>query len=108
MIYPNNFESKIGFCDIRSMLKGHCLSILGKERADAMTFSSNANELNEQLMQTREFRRLQEEAEEIPLNYLFDVREAVARLRLEGTHLEENELFDLRRSLETINDIPCF
>ena len=108
MIYPNNFEFKIGFCDIRSMLKGHCLSILGKERVDAMTYSSNTNELNERLMQTREFRRLQEEAEEIPLNYFFDVREAVARLRLEGTHLEENELFDLRRSLETINGIFMF
>lgn len=32
----------------------------------------------------------------------------IARIRLENTHLEENELFDLRRSLETITQIVNF
>ena len=44
----------------------------------------------------------------MPLQYFFDVRECVARLRLEGTHIEEDELFDLRRSLETICAIVSF
>ena len=35
------------------------------------------------------------------MTYFFDMREAVSRLRLEGTHMEEQELFDLRRSLDT-------
>ena len=42
------------------------------------------------------------------MNYFFDVRESVARIRLENTHLEENELWDLRRSLETIGIIVTF
>ena len=53
--------------------------------------------------QVREFRRLQEEADDFPLQYFFDVRQSVARIRLDGTYLETNELFDLRRSLETIH-----
>ena len=65
----------------------------------------DADTVNEWLRQVREFKRLQEEADDFPLQYFLDVREAVARLRLEGTHLEENELFDLRRSLGTICDI---
>jgi DNA mismatch repair protein MutS2 len=108
MIYPKHFESKIGFDEIRLLLKQRCLSTLGKEMADEIAFSDDAATVNEWLEQIREFRRLQEEAPEFPLNYFFDVRQAVARLRLEGTHLEENELFDLRRSLETISKIVAF
>lgn len=105
MIYPNSFEHKIGFNEIRNLLSGHCLSTLGKEMVDSMSFSADANTVNEWLKQVREFRKLQEEADDFPLQYFIDVRGAVARLRLEGTHLEENELFDLRRSLGTIYDI---
>lgn len=105
MIYPNSFEHKIGFGEIRAQLRELCLSTLGKEMIDAMTFSDDADIVNEWLMQVREFRRVQEEADDFPLHYFLDVRGAVARLRIEGTHLEENELFDLRRSLGTICDI---
>ena len=103
MIYPSNFEQKIGFNDIRVMLKEHCLSALGREKVDRITFSTDVETINEWLEQVREFRRLQEEADDFPLQYFFDVRQSVARIRLDGTYLETNELFDLRRSLETIH-----
>lgn len=108
MIYPKNFETKIGFDEIRTLLKAQCLSTLGKEKVDEMAFSDDAQTINEWLEQIREFRRIQQEAETFPLNYFFDVRESIARIRLENTHLEENELFDLRRSLETIMQIVNF
>jgi DNA mismatch repair protein MutS2 len=105
MIYPANYENKIGFDEIRALLKERCLCTLGKEMVDNMAFSSDPDEINEWFEQVREFRRLQEEADDFPLQYFFDVRASVARIRLEGTHLEENELFDLRRSLDTICNI---
>ena len=108
MIYPNNFEAKIGFTEIRRLLRGECLSTLGSERVDKIAFSDDAAQVNEWLQQVREFRRIQEEEDDFPLNYFFDMRASVARVRLENTHLEENELFDLRRSLETIHDIVTF
>ena len=108
MIYPNNFESKIGFDEIRTLLKQRCLSTLGKEMVDNITVSHDAETVNEWMQQIREFRRLQEEADNFPLQYFFDVRESISRLRLEGTHMEEDELFDLRRSLETIHNIVRF
>ena len=104
MVYPSNFETKIGFTDIRRLLRGNCLSTLGSEMVDDIAFSDNADTINEWMNQIREFRRLQEEDEDFPLQYFFDVRTSIARIRLENTHLEENELFDLRRSLETIHD----
>ncbi|MBR2150026.1 MAG: Smr/MutS family protein [Prevotella sp.] len=108
MIYPKNFESKIGFDEIRRLLKEQCLSTLGKEQVDEITFSDQANVVNEQLQQVREFRQLQQDTEKPELNFFFDVRESVTRIRLENTHLEENELYDLRRSLETIGKIVDF
>ena len=102
MIYPNKFESKIGFDEIRALLSERCLSTLGKELVDAMAATADAAQINEWLEQVREFRRLQEETDDFPLQYFFDVRQSVSRLRLEGTHLDEGELFDMRRSLGTI------
>ncbi len=105
MIYPDNFEQKIGFNEIRTMLRERCLSTLGKEQVEKMEFSDHAETVNEWLMQVREFRQLISEVEDFPLQYFYDVRESIVRIRIENTHLEENELFDLRRSLSTIESI---
>lgn len=105
MIYPDNFEQKIGFNEIRNMLRERCLSTLGKEQVEKMAFSDDAEQVNEWLKQVREFRRLILEVEDFPLQYFYDVRESIVRIRIENTHLEENELFDLRRSLSTIDCI---
>ena len=108
MIYPNNYEKKIGFDDVRTLLKERCLSSLGREKVDGLCFSTDAGEIDEWLEQVREFRRLQETTDDFPLQFFFDVRESVARIRLAGTHLEESEVFDLRRSLETIHKMVAY
>ena len=73
-----------------------------------MAFSTDAAVVNEWLTQVREFRRLLVEHDNFPMQYFFDVRASIARIRLENTHLEENEVWDLRRSLETISAIVRF
>ena len=108
MIYPNNFEQKIGFNDIRGLLKERCLSTLGKEKVDELQFSTDAAQVREWLLQVRELRLLLQKEDSFPMQYFFDVRESISRIRLEGTHLEENEVWDLRRSLETISNIVRF
>ena len=105
MIYPANFESKIGFSEIRAILRDDCMSSLGTEMVDKLEFSDDAVIINDMLNQVREFRHLLEEFEDFPLSYFFDMRQSVSRIRLENTHLEEQELFDLRRSLDTIHKI---
>ena len=103
MIYPDNFEQKIGFNEIRNMLRERCLSTLGKEQVEKMAFSDDAEQVNEWLKQVREFRRLILEVEDFPLQYFYDVRESIVRIRIENTHLEENELYDHRRTLSNIH-----
>ena len=108
MIYPSNFEQKIGFDSIRHILKGKCLSTLGQERVDEMAFSESYDEINRRLEEVTEFIRIIQEEDEFPDQYFFDVRPSLKRIRIDGMYLEEQELFDLRRSLETIRDIIRF
>jgi DNA mismatch repair protein MutS2 len=108
VIYPNNFEHKLGFDEIRRLLKARCQSTLGQEKVDEIAFSTDADVVNEWLTQVGEFRRLTAEHDDFPMQYFFDVRESIARIRLENTHLEEDEVWDLRRSLETIANIVRF
>ncbi len=108
MIYPNNFETKVGFDEIRTRLKAECLSTLGMSLVEEIAFSSDAECVSTWMAQISEMRRINEEEEDFPLDYFYDVRDHVRRVRLEGTWLEEQELFDLRRSLGTIERLVAF
>lgn len=108
MIYPENFENKIGFDKIRQLLISRCLSPLGKEIVEKMAFSSNYTYIVETLSQTEELIRIIQEEDDFPTNYFLDVRPALRNIRVEGTWIDEATLFDLRRSLQTIRDIVSF
>ena len=108
MIYPQNFEQKIGFDQIRQLLKDKCLSTLGEERVSEMNFSDQFETVEELLNQVTEFVRIIQEEDNFPDQFFFDVRPSLKRVRVEGMYMDEQELFDLRRSLETIRDIVRF
>ena len=108
MIYPNNFENKTGFDKIRLLLKDECLSPLGKEKTDEMAFSTDYEKVLDQVNQTAEFVKIIQEEDDFPINSYFDVRESLHKIRVEGTFLDERDLFDLRRSMETIGLIVRF
>ncbi|MDP3913331.1 MAG: Smr/MutS family protein [Bacteroidota bacterium] len=108
MVYPENFESKIGFDKIRELLKGRCLSELGKELVDEIRFVSDFDRLKEDLSLVNEFVVILREMENFPTSFYFDLREALVKIRIEGRFLEIQELFDLKRSLETISGIVRF
>ena len=108
MTYPENFEQKLGFDKIRGLIGAQCLSPLGKELAEEIRFSADIKTVSERLEQTDEFVRILQGERPFPANYFIDVRRALNRIRPEGTFIEEAELFDLKRSLQTIGDITAF
>lgn len=108
MIYPHNFEQKIGFDQIRTLIKNKCLCSLGEEQVDEMNFSDDFNDINRQLEQVTEFVSILQGEEDFPDQNFFDVRSSLKRSRVEGMYMDESELFDLRRSLETIRNIVSF
>ena len=103
MIYPDNFEIKIEFDAIRRMLKEYTLCRLGEERVDDMQFTTDFKSINCRLDEVVEFVRLLQLEQNFPSDHYFDVREPLQRIRIEGMYMGEEELFSLRRSLDTIS-----
>ncbi len=107
-IYPDNFELKIGFDRIRELLKANCLSSLGKDRVDDVRFLTSYNKIVFEHAVTDEFATIIKETDNFPTNFYFDLRDSLSKIRTEGRFLEVGELFDLKRSLETISGIVRF
>lgn len=76
---------------------------MGRERVDAVTFLTQAAEINRQQLHTEEFIRLMETEDEVPQMDFFDLRDSIQRIRIDGTYLEESQMWDLKRSLDTLH-----
>ncbi|HWS01260.1 MAG TPA: hypothetical protein VN249_11625, partial [Prolixibacteraceae bacterium] len=107
-IYPENFENKIGFDKIRELLSGRCLSEMGKEHAETCQFSSDPELIERQLDETVEFQNILRDELNFPTGYFIDMRPVLRKSKIQGTFLEVFELFDLKRSLETLRAIANF
>ena len=108
MIYPQNFEEKIGFDNIRALLKGKCLSDLGRERVADMSFATSLHVIENEIDMTVELMSVMSSEADFPVNHFYDMRQSLKKIRIEGTWMSEQEIFDLRRSLQTVADIASF
>lgn len=108
MIYPNDFEHKIEFNRIRELVAASCLSTLGKEKVEEMQFSASFKEIETRLNRVDEFVRILQEEDSFPSDYFYDVRPMLARIRVMGTWIDTTAMFQLKRSLKTINSIVSF
>jgi DNA mismatch repair protein MutS2 len=108
MIYPDNFEQKIGFDTVRSLLAEACLSDMGRVYVEKMRFSHNPEAIKRMLLQTHEFIRILETGKAFPTHDYFDVRPELARLKTPGSYLSQEALFNLKSSLRTLQAILFF
>lgn len=104
MIYPQNFEDKIGFCRIRELLSERCLCTLGIQRVKEMRFTDSFDDIKRWISETDELMRILVLGD-FPDNHFYDTRTALKRIRIENTFLETDELLQLCRSLDTITHI---
>ena len=108
MIYPDNFEQKTGFDEIRQMLADRCICPLGVQLVEQMQFQTDFAPVEKALDQTMEFVRILTEGKSFPDQNYHDLREALSRIKVVGTWMDETELLGLWRSLETISGIVEF
>jgi DNA mismatch repair protein MutS2 len=108
MIYPRNYEEKVGFDRIREMLHELCLSPMGQLYVEKIRFSSNQELISKLLNQTEEFRQLLLKEGNFPSGDYFDLSPELKRIAIEGTYIEQDKLFNLKSSLETIIDCIAF
>ena len=108
MVYPSNFEDKIGFSRIRELLLEYCLFEPGRERISSLKMMKNADEINRELDRVEEFRQIQLGDLDFPLHQFHDNRNALKKAALEGAYLELEEVFGLQKSLESVRQIIKF
>lgn len=109
MIYPSNIEQKIDFVVIRNELSRLCSSSLGRERVDAMRMETDYQTVCRLLALTDQLRLAKADpALTFPHGDIHDVREAIARIRVEGLFMDEAELDALRHSLSYAVDLESF
>ncbi len=108
MLYPENFEEKLGFVRIREQLKGLCLSDLGRRKVDKIKFATKAQFIHTLVGQVEEFRQIELMEEGFPLQHFIDVTPWLIRVKPVGTFLQEEEIFGIRRSLDTIRALLRF
>jgi len=108
MIYPGNFENKIGFDRIRTLLSEKCLSPMGHERVDNIKFIDDIEKLSHTLSATYEFQQILIFEDFFPSEHYFKLSDCLNKIRIEGSFPEVQEVFDLKRSLETIKTILNF
>ena len=108
MIYPENFETKIGFDSIRNMLKERCLSSRGVFYAEKMRFTGSRKKVELLLNQADEFRQLLLMESDFPARNFFDLTPVIEHLQLPGTSITTEELFDMHSSLQSIFQIRRF
>lgn len=109
MIYPQNFEQKIGIDTIRQFITEKCLSPLGEERVETMSFSTDYETVSRSLEQTSEFLTILKNREDFPTDFFLDVRPSLERIGNDATAwFSELEIAELMNSLQTINGIVKF
>ena len=108
MIHPENFEKKIGFHHIRKAVKGHCISAMGLERAEAMNFSTDPEAIERHLDQTVEFMQLLQNGVPFPVRDYHDLREEFQHIRIPGTSISFEGLFAMKPSLNALSYILKF
>lgn len=108
MIYPDNFENKIGFTRVREMLSDLCLCDLGRRNVDEMRFLTQFEAIQEMVFQTEEFRQICLMEPSFPVQHFIDATPFLKKARIEGAYLDVFEIFDLKRSLDSIRAILGF
>jgi DNA mismatch repair protein MutS2 len=108
MIFPANFEEKLGFDLIRSMIREMCHCNLGRGIADHIHFSAELQEIERQLMETEELRQILLFSEKFPSQDYYDLTPQLTRIRIDGSYLEPEELSEMKLSLQTITAILSF
>ena len=108
MIYPANFESKIGFDRIRALIAERCNTQAARAKLDEHRFSSRREVVESRITSADEMRTIIQMEHEFPNEEFCDLTELIAKVRVEGTFLDLEEAVLLARALRQVDAISRF
>src|SRR4029078_6402820 len=108
MIYPQNAADKLGFIEIKALIKAHCLSDMGMQLVDKIQMMTSFDLINKFLKQTNEFKDILENDAPLHIRHLFDIKSLAEKIRVEGSFLNEAELQQVLLSLQTVFSVISY
>ncbi len=108
MIYPSDFEQRIGFDKLRAETASLCHTAAARELVEAAPFLTHFPALEQTLGQTAEMRTIQVVESEFPQAGYSDLLPLLNKARIEGTYLEVDQIHALGRALELIDGLSGF
>ncbi|MBC7617061.1 MAG: Smr/MutS family protein [Pedobacter sp.] len=108
MLYPENCQERLGFNEVKQLVHQHCLSTMGKALVDKMQVMIKYDQINKFLRQTHEFKSILVNQEPLQISTFFDIKTLAEKIRVEGTYLMEDELFQIYASLQTVFSVIRF
>jgi DNA mismatch repair protein MutS2 len=108
MLYPENCQERLGFNEVRQMVNQHCLSPMGQALVGKMQVMNKFDQINKFLRQTNEFKSILQNQEPLQISAFFDIKVLADKIRVEGTYLLEEELFQIYASLQTVFSVLRF
>ena len=92
MLYPDNFERKIGFDSVRSLIDEKCAGTWGVEEVEKISFSNNFDDIVASLSIINEMMTLLGESNSLPIPLVTDLRRRFNDTKAEGTFLDTKDL----------------
>lgn len=108
LIYPNNFEEKVGFERIRQLTERYCSTELAKDKLRTVNFSTSYEWIIREVNLVDELRLILMMEEGFPQSGYVNVDNLLKKLTVIGTFLDAEEMVLLRSALEVVNSIVTF
>ncbi|MEN0055886.1 MAG: endonuclease MutS2, partial [Mucilaginibacter sp.] len=102
MLYPKNSVDKLGFTEVKELIKAHCLSEMGQQMVDKIQVMSNYELISKFLSQANEFKNILVNDAALPIHHFFDIKSLANKARIEGVFLSEEEFYQVQTSLQTV------
>jgi DNA mismatch repair protein MutS2 len=108
MIYPVDFEARLGFDQIRQRVTQHCVGELGKRNVSAISFLTAPDLIRKFLFQNLEARQMLDQGYDLPVYAYNDPAQWFETAAIEGNFLESEDFLKIRNALDNIEVAHSF
>lgn len=102
MVFPSDFEQRLGFDQLRDRLKAGCLGESARRKVNELGFLTEPESIRALLILTQEAANLHARGEDFPIGPYADPEPWQAMLEVEGGYLEVEDLAAMAAALQMI------
>src|ERR1700722_18994075 len=95
-------NDKLGFTEVKELIKQHCLSEMGRQMVDKIQVMYDFGQISKFLGQANEFKSILENEDRLIIDHFFDIKSLANKAKVEGVFLTEEELHRVYVSLTTV------